>query len=128
MQAKEIVAEVFRRWEAGDSSSFFDAIAEDVQWTAIGNTPISGVAHSKTEYLSKTYHPLQKVFSGPTSCRVKRIISDGDVVVVEWHGEMPLLNGGLYVNDYCWVIRVADGKLVEVAGYFDTAAVNALFY
>jgi ketosteroid isomerase-like protein len=98
-----------------------------VQWTAIGKTPISGVSHSKTEYLANTYHPLQEVFSGATSCKVKQIIAEGDLVVVEWRGEMPLLTGGLYVNDYCWVIRVANGKLTEVTGYFDTAAVNALF-
>lgn len=127
MKAKEIVIELFQQWEAGNSSAFFNAVADDVQWTAIGNTPISGVSHSKKEYLANTYQPLQKVFGGATSCKVKQIIADGDLVVVEWHGETPLLTGGLYVNDYCWVIRVANRKLTEVTGYFDTAAVNALF-
>jgi len=27
----------------------------------------------------------------------------------------------------CWVVRVENGKLAEVTGYFDTAAVNGLF-
>ncbi len=67
MEAKDIVLDLFQRWEAGDSSDFFDAVADDVQWTAIGSTPISGVSHSKTEYLSLTYQPLQKVFAGPAS-------------------------------------------------------------
>ena len=46
---------------------------------------------------------------------------------MEWHGETPLAKGGVYTNDYCWVVRVQDQKLAEVTGYFDTAAVNALF-
>ena len=71
--------------------------------------------------------PLQAVFAGGTSCKVKQIIAEGDVVVVEWHGETPLAKGGVYANDYCWVVRVKAGKLAEVTGYFDTAAVNALF-
>ncbi len=127
MEARELVAYLFNSWEAGDSSAFFKVLADDMQWTAIGTTPISGVSHSKSEYLTKTYAPLLKVFSGPTSCRLKRLMADGDLVTVEWHGETPLLKGGIYVNDYCWVIRAKDDKIVEVTGYFDTASVNALF-
>jgi len=69
---------------------------------------------------------LQEVFGGATSWKVKQTIAEGDLVV-EWHGETPLSTSGLYVNDYCWVIRVTNNKLTEVTGYFDTAAVNALF-
>jgi len=127
MNAKELVTNLFAKWEAGDSSHFFAAVADDVVWTAIGTTPISGVSHSKKEYMDKTYLPLQAVFAGATSCKVKRVVAEGDTVVVEWHGETPLASGGGYANDYCWVVRVAGDKLVEVTGYFDTAAVQALF-
>ncbi len=127
MEAKEIVLSLFQQWEAGDSSSFFSALADDIQWTAIGSTPISGVSHTRAEYLAHTYQPLLKIFAGATSCKVKRVIADGDLVVVEWHGETPLLKGGCYVNDYCWIVRVSQGKLAEVTGYFDTAAVDKLF-
>lgn len=127
MNAREVVANLFAKWEEGDSSPFFAAVADDVTWTAIGATPISGVSHSKREYLDKTYLPLQSVFSGPTSCKVKRIVASDGAVVVEWRGETPLAKGGVYANDYCWVIRVNGGKLTEVTGYFDTAAVDALF-
>jgi uncharacterized protein len=127
MSAKEVVTNLFAKWGAGDSSGFFDAVADDVVWTAIGSTPISGVSHSKKEYMDKTYLPLQAVFAGSTSCKVKRVLADGDTVVVEWHGETPLAKGGVYANDYCWVIRVTSDKLTEVTGYFDTAAVQALF-
>ena len=127
MNAKALVTELFAKWEAGDSSGFFAAVADDVIWTAIGSTPISGVSHSKKEYMDKTYLPLQAVFAGPTSCKLKRIVAEDDTVVVEWHGETPLTKGGVYANDYCWVVRVTGEKLTEVTGYFDTAAVNALF-
>ena len=127
MNAKDLVTDLFAKWEAGDSSSFFTSVADNVIWTAIGSTPISGTSHSKKEYMDKTYLPLQKVFAGATSCKVKQIVAENDTVVVEWHGETPLANGGVYANDYCWVVRVSGGRLTEVTGYFDTAAVNALF-
>lgn len=38
-----------------------------------------------------------------------------------------LAKGGVYINNYCWVVRAEGGRLAEVTGYFDTAAVNALF-
>ena len=127
MVAKELVRELFKKWEGGDSAGFFAAVADEVVWTAIGHTPISGVSRSKAEYMKRTYLPLQGVFAGATSCKVRRLVGEGDVVVVEWHGETPLAKGGGYSNDYCWVVRVQGEKIAEVTGYFDTAAVNALF-
>lgn len=32
-------------------------------------------------------------------------------MVVEWHSETPLAKGGVYTNDYCWVLRVKGEKL-----------------
>ncbi len=124
---KELIRKLFTKWEDGDSSGLFAALAEDVTWIAIGSTPISGISHSKAEYMQKTYAPLQNLFAGSTSCKVKRMIGEGDLVAVEWHGETPLAEGGLYTNDYCWVIRVSGEKIQEVTGYFDTAVVNTLF-
>jgi uncharacterized protein len=66
MTAKELVTQVFARWEQGDQTSFFDALAAEVQWTAIGSTPISGHYTSKAEYLEQVYQPLRAHFSGPT--------------------------------------------------------------
>src|SRR4051812_30600010 len=68
MNAKEVVTSLFAKWEAGDSSGFFASVADEVVWTAIGSTRISGVSHTKKEYLEKTYLPLQAIFAGPTSC------------------------------------------------------------
>jgi len=127
MNAKELVHDLFRKWEAGDSSGFFAAVADDVVWTAMGSTAISGISHSKAAYMAKTYLPLQAVFAGSTSCKLKRITAEGDRVVAEWHGETPLAKGGVYANDYCWIVRVTGEKLTEVTGYFDTAVVNTLF-
>ena len=47
--------------------------------------------------------------------------------MAEWHGETPLAKGGVYANDYCWIVRVTGEKLTEVTGYFDAAVVNTLF-
>ncbi len=79
MTAKEFVTRLFDRWEHGDGQSFFNALAEDVRWTAIGNTPISGTCTSRTEYLDKVYGLLFDRFTGPVRCQVRKIIMPSPV-------------------------------------------------
>jgi ketosteroid isomerase-like protein len=129
MTAKEFITELFERWEEGDSGPFFEALAPDVIWTAKGTTPISGTYIGREEYFEKCYGQLQSIFSGPTRCQVKRIVGEGDTVVVEWEGETPTVSGVLYTQDYCWVIRVSEdnNSIAEVTGYYDTERISALF-
>jgi ketosteroid isomerase-like protein len=128
MTPKDFVANLFRLWERGDSAPFMSALAPDLTWTARGTTPISGTVHGKDTYFDKIYKPLLAVFTGPTRCRVRQIVAEGDNVVVEWHGDTPTASGTSYSQDYCWIIRVTiDGHFIqEVTGYFDTALVTAL--
>jgi uncharacterized protein len=130
MNAKDFVSMLFDHWEKGDAAPFFDALASDVIWTAKGTTPISGRYEGKEAYLNRCYKPLQAIFNGPTRCHVNRILSDGETVVVEWHGETPTVSGVLYTQDYCWIIGVGPDNrdIREVTGYYDTARVNALFH
>jgi uncharacterized protein len=51
----------------------------------------------------------------------------GDLAVAEWHGRATSIADGPYDNDYCWVIRVAEDRIVEVRAYFDGALVEELF-
>jgi uncharacterized protein len=127
MNAKEFITRLFDRWEQGDMQGFFNALADNVRWTVSGSTPISGTYTSKTEYLEKVYRPLLARLTGPTRCRVRKIIAEADTVVVQWHGESPTRSGRPYVQEYCWVIRVEDETIKEVEGYYDTVAVAELF-
>lgn len=38
----------------------------------------------------------------------------GDLAVAEWHGRATSIADGPYDNDYCWVIRVAEDRIVGV--------------
>jgi uncharacterized protein len=51
----------------------------------------------------------------------EEIIADGDRVVVLARGEVKTVRGEDYNNDYCFVIRMRDGQIVEVREYCDTA-------
>ena len=56
-----------------------------------------------------------------------RIIAEGDLAVVAWRGHATSITDRPYDNDYCWVIRVAGGRIVEVTAYLDGALGEELF-
>jgi ketosteroid isomerase-like protein len=65
--------------------------------------------------------------SGPTPI-VQRIIVDGDWATVlfdstDGRGH----NGTDYTMTYCWLMRVEDGLIREVIGFYDQVKVTALF-
>jgi hypothetical protein len=59
---------------------------------------------------------------------MRLIIAEGDLAVVWWHGHATIIADGPYDNDCCWVIRVADDRIVEVTVYLDGALVEELFH
>jgi uncharacterized protein len=54
----------------------------------------------------------------------ERILADGEHVVIQCRGRVTTVSGKPYNNTYCWVIRMADGKMKELTEYCDTALIN----
>jgi ketosteroid isomerase-like protein len=124
---RSLVVRAFAAYERGDSQPLFDAVADDVKWTIRGTNPLSGEYHGKQEFLEATYARLANVLKEPVKPRVRRIVVEDDLAVVEWRGRATSIADQPYDNDYCWIMRVADGKIVEVTAYFDGALVEELF-
>jgi ketosteroid isomerase-like protein len=52
-----------------------------------------------------------------------RFIAEDDLVVVEGRGCNTTKTGKPYNNTYCWVYRLANGKVQELTEYMDTQLV-----
>jgi ketosteroid isomerase-like protein len=124
---RSLVVRAFAAYERGDTQPLFDAVADDVQWTIRGTNPLSGEYHSKQEFLEATYARLAGVLKEPVKPHVRRLVVEDDLAVVEWRGRATSTADKPYDNDYCWIMRVADGQIVEVTAYFDGALVEELF-
>ncbi len=61
----------------------------------------------------------------PIIVEAHRFIADEDYVVVEARGRNTTKDGVPYNNVYCYVFRLADGKLQEMTEYMDTELVTA---
>ena len=121
------VRSLFKSLESGNGSAFFAHVADDVDWIVEGTHPLAGHYRSKAEFQEHTFKKLEKVLPDGVELHVTSVITGGDWAVVELQSLATAKNGLRFDNRYCWVIRFADGKIVEVRAYLDSALVQRLF-
>ena len=111
-----------------DGGIFLDALSDDLVWTATGTSPVSGTFRGKQAYVDGVWRPLDRHLQRWPRADVLRILADGEWATVEFRGVGGLgVNGLDYSLQYCWVLRVVDGRITEVVGYYDQTKVEALF-
>ncbi len=126
-QNRRLVTEAFEQFVVGDARPFFELVAHDVRWTVIGSTAISGTFESKRAFVMEAMGKLTEGLAAPINGTIRHISADGDRVIVQWEGGAPMKSGGQYAQTYCWVLRLADGMVVESMAYLDTEMVTSVF-
>jgi ketosteroid isomerase-like protein len=119
-----IVKDIFAELSKGNSKPFFDHVADDVRWTTTGTTAWSKTFHGKQSVLDDLLRPLRTQWASQYTVTAKRIIAGDDYVVVEARGSVTTKAGKPYNNEYCFIYKMAGGKIMEITEYLDTALVN----
>jgi len=122
-QNKQLLEDVFARLAAGDGEAFVDAMADDVRWTLTGDTPWSRTYAGKQAVRDELLAPLFAQFADQYTNVAQSFTADEDRVVVEARGHVTTTAGKPYENTYCFVFRLADGKVAAITEYFDTQLV-----
>jgi ketosteroid isomerase-like protein len=122
---KQLMQNIFSRLANGDSKPLVDAMADDFCWTVTGSTKWSGAYRGKQAVLAELLRPLSSQFADQYTNTAHRFIAEDDYVVVECRGRVTTREGMPYNNTYCFVCRIADGKLRELTEYLDTELVTA---
>lgn len=122
---KELLRQVFTELAGGNSQPFVDSLADEVRWTIIGTTRWSRTFDGKPAVLAELLTPLRAQIAGRLRVTADRIIAEDDLVVVEARGHGTTTAGKPYNNTYCWVCRLANGRIQELTEYMDTALVAA---
>ena len=121
---KKTVLDAFSAWAGGDGGAFFKLLADDVRWTVIGTTPISGTYTSRSDFLDNAAGVLTEKLAGGIQPRVVGALAEGDRVALQWEGRAEAKSGKPYEQVYCWVMRLAGGKVTEGTAYLDTELVS----
>lgn len=121
---KQLMQDVFSEMAKGNSKPFVESLADDVRWSIIGTTSWSRTFHGKQAVLTELLGPLRSQMADDIRVTAHRFIAEGDLVVVEGRGNNTTKAGIPYNNTYCWVCRVAEGKVQELTEYMDTELVR----
>jgi ketosteroid isomerase-like protein len=117
---KAALGAVFAETAKGNGRPFREALADDAVWTIFGGTAWSRSYTGKAAIITELLGPLSDQLEGDNIIVAERMISEDDLVVVEGRGENRTKTGKAYRNRYCWIIRMAGGKMAEIAEYADT--------
>ena len=123
---KQLLQRVFSEMEEGTSRPFVESLADGVRWTIIGSTRWSGTYDGKKAVLADLLGPLSAQLADRYRLTAHRFIAEDDHVVVEARGRGTTKKGLPYGNTYCWVCRVAEGKIQELTEYADTELITAV--
>jgi ketosteroid isomerase-like protein len=124
---KQLVSNAWDAISSGDVETFMNALADDVTWTFFGSHRFAGTFAGKDELVGKLFGPLGEVLDAGIKVNVLSLTAEGDRVVVEAKGEARSKSGQDYNNDYCIVVRLADGKISQVREYLDSELVTSVF-
>jgi ketosteroid isomerase-like protein len=118
---KKLMQDIFAGIAAGDVSLWRESLAEDVIVTVTGQTSWSRLFKGKESALRDLFRYVHFQMRVGGRTLAYRFIAEDDWVVVEARGDMVTKSGERYDNDYCLVYRLADGKIVEMREYNDSA-------
>jgi ketosteroid isomerase-like protein len=122
---KRLMQRICSELSKGNNAPFIESCADDFCWTVTGSTKWSGTYRGKQVVLNELVIPLFSHFADQFTYTAHRFIAEDDFVVVECSGRVTTKAGMPYNNTYCWVCRIADGKLQELTEYMDTELVTA---
>jgi ketosteroid isomerase-like protein len=122
---KQMLQDIFAATARGDSRPLVDAMADDFRWTISGDGRWSRSYEGKLAVLTELFPVLRERIEGRIKMAPQRVLADGDHVVVEARGDNVTKAGRRYDNSYCFIFRIAGGKLAEVTEYMDTELVTA---
>jgi ketosteroid isomerase-like protein len=121
---RSLIERIMEARSRRDHAPFIAAMADDFVWRISGSTAWSGEYVGKADVCERLLKPLYTQFVAPSSITPTRILTDGDYVVVQCHGDATTVSGERYANTYCLVIRMEDGQLREMTEYMDSALVD----
>jgi ketosteroid isomerase-like protein len=120
-QNLEIMREILAPLAEGEARPFLRALADDIVWNLAGAFPWAGSYRGKETLRTQLFGAVLGRLKQPYRLALKHLSGEGEFVTAVLHGVgNAALDGTPYLQQYCWVCRMADGKLQEVTEFADT--------
>ena len=126
---REIVRRAFDAWQHG-SGAITDVFAPDMVWRIEGHSLASKAYPNRQAFIDEVLAPFGARFATGEAFRpikIRSVQADGDTVIVVWDGRGVANDGRRYENSYAWIMRLADGKVVDGTAFYDSISFNDLW-
>ena len=135
MDSKQTVMALYGAYASGNAETIESLLHDEAVWTApAGNaTQVAlGLGRPEDAGPPRGANDLDRDaivtfmaynfarFFGDVKNDFRTVVAEGEVVVVEHRLSAILPNGRSYVNDYCFLFEVRDGKVWRIREYMDT--------
>jgi ketosteroid isomerase-like protein len=127
IENQKLMQDIFAALSNGNDAPFIEAMSDNMQWTWMGTGQWSKTFNGKSAVLKELRAAVKTTITPPFKVEASRFVADGDHVVVEATGHNTTPDGKTYNNKYCWVCRIAEGKLQSLHEYMDTDLVTRTF-
>lgn len=123
---KQLIKGAFDAWAAGTGGPFA-LLADDAQWTIVGNSLASKAYPDKAAFMNEVIGPFNARLSRPLKPTIRKLVADGDTVIAFFDAEGLARDGKPYVNTYAWIMELRAGRIVRVWAFFDAIAFDDLW-
>ena len=120
--SRQLVLDYYQALGSGNpAADLKNVLADDVEWRAPLSSPIDDVYRGRDAVLAAMRESSVRFFDIPTmKVETKKIVADGDTVVVLQSITGKAVNGRDYSNEYVWVFTCANGKIVRMDEHNDS--------
>ena len=118
---KQIAADLFSRFSAGDISGVLALMTDDVTWRIPGKPELSRAAgvYDKAR-IGRLFQRMLDQLENGMKMTVTGMVAEGDRVAAEVQSSGDLRNGRQYRQQYHVLIELRDGRISAVREYLDT--------
>jgi uncharacterized protein len=124
MENDQLLRHIYEQISVGNSTPLLDHMHDNITWTIIGTTGLSGTFRGRQEVVDELMAPLRSHLATPISFSIRRVLADGDWTVLLADGAATTIAGRPYNNTYCIVARIVDGRIHEMTDYIDTELIT----
>lgn len=127
-QNEKLVRTFFETLSSGDLERVRPLLHEQATWTVMATgIPGAGQKKGRDVIIDEFLAPVRGLYEpGEPKISISTLISKGPLVAAETRGVGRFKNGNVYDNLYCWMIEIADNKLLHLREYMDSYYVSTL--
>jgi uncharacterized protein len=126
---REIIRRAFDAWRRG-AAPITDVFAPEMVWRIEGHSAASKEYGSKQQFIDEVLTPFGDRFTVSEPFRpvtIRGVFADDDTVIVIWDGRGIARNGRPYENSHAWIMKLADGLVIDGTAFYDSISFNDLW-